>query len=250
MLYLIGLGLCDEKDLSLHAVDAIKKCDDVFCELYTNKWLGSMDELEKICGKKIHILERLQVESDFLIQEAKKKDVALLIPGDPLTATTHIELILEAKKQKVKTEIIHASSIYTAIAQSGLQLYKFGRSTTLIFPEEKFKPESPYDMIKKNIEAGLHTLVLLDIRYDEEKYMTANQGIEILLELGNEKKDKIINDDMHIIVCCQLGSKNQVIKYGKIKKLIDDDAISNTPAVILIPGQMNFKEIEALEMWK
>jgi diphthine synthase len=246
MLYLIGIGLHDEKDLPLRAIETIKKCDDVFCELYTNKWLGSLDKLSEIVGKKIHVLERLQVESDFLIQEAKKKDVALLIPGDPLTATTHIGLVLEAKKHKIKTEIIHASSVYTAIAQSGLQLYKFGRSTTLVFPEEKFKPESPYDVIKKNQETGLHTLVLLDIRYDEEKYMTANEGLGMLLEAP----DKIIDAETNVVVCCQMGGEGQTIKYGKIKTLIKDKELNIVPAVILIPGQLNFKEIEALGMWK
>ena len=242
MLYLIGLGLNDENDLSLKAIDAIKKCDSVFIELYTNKWLGDIKKLEDIAGKKIIVLERLGVESDFLINEAKKKDVALLIPGDPLTATTHVELLIEAKKKNIPARIIHSSSIYTAIAESGLQLYKFGRVATLVYPEEKFKPESPFGIMKENMKAGLHTLVLLDIKYDEEKYMTANEGLGIIADAG-------IDENMSVVVCCQLGSSNQVIKYGKIKNLVNDDKISKVPAVIIIPGKLHFKEEEMLKLW-
>jgi len=250
MLYLIGIGLSDEYDLSVKAVDAIKSCDDVFCEFYTNKWLGDLRNLEDMTGKKIKVLERLRVESDYLIQEARERNVALLIPGDPLTATTHIELILEARKQKVDTQIIHASSVYTAIAQTGLQLYKFGRTTTLVFPEEKFKPESPYNVIKKNQTMGLHTLVLLDIRYDEEKYMTANEGLALLLDMESEKECKVVSETMDAIVCCQLGGNGQLIKFGKIVDLIAAKRLGKIPAIVIIPGQLNFKELEALEMWK
>lgn len=250
MLYLIGMGLHDEYDLSLKAIDVIKNSDYVFCEFYTNKWLGNLKNLERMVDMKIKVLERVGVESDYIIQEAHDKDVVLLVAGDPLTATTHIELMLEAKKQNVETEIIHSSSIYTAIAQTGLQLYKFGRATTLVFPEEKFKPESPYEVIKKNQQMGLHTLVLLDIRYDEEKYMTANQGFVFLLDIEAEKMEKVIGESMDAVVCCQLGGDGQVIRFGKIKTLMNDKELEKVPAVILIPGQLNFKELEALEMWK
>lgn len=242
MLYLIGLGLNDENDLTLKAVNTMKKCDSVFIELYTNKWLGDIKKLEEIAGKEIKAMERIGVESSFLVNEAKKKDVALLIPGDPLTATTHMELVIEAKKKNISVEIVHSSSIYTAIAESGLQLYKFGRSTTLVYPEERFKPESPFNIIKENMKAGLHTLVLLDIKQDEEKYMTANEGIDILIE------NNVVSEDTIAIACCQLGSASHKIKCGKIKNLVEDKSISGVPASIIIPGKLHFKEEEALDL--
>lgn len=249
MLYLIGMGLNDENDIPLKAIEAMKKCDDVFCEFYTNKWFGNMKKLESIVGKSVKILERLDVESDFIINEAKKKDVALLIPGDPLTATTHFEFIIEAKKHNIKVCIIHASSIYTAVAETGLQLYKFGRATTLVCPEEKFRPDSPYDIIEKNISVGLHTLVLLDIKYEIEKYMTPNEGLDILLDMESRKGKCIINGEHKVFVCCRLGGES-VIKYGNISHLINDKSVNETPAVIIIPGEMNFKEEEAAKMFE
>lgn len=241
MLYLIGLGL-SEGDVSLKAFEAMKKCDILYCELYTSQWMGDIDRLSKSIGKKIEIIPREDVESDFLVNEAKKKDAALLTVGDPLTATTHMQLIMDARKAGVQTEIIHAASIYTAVAESGLQLYKFGRATTLAMPQKNFFPESPYDVITDNQKAGLHTLVLLDIP------MTARKGIELLMEFEKRKKRGAIKGN--IVVCCLLGGKDGTIKYGPADALFDDKDLDVTPAVLLIPGKLHFTEEEALELWK
>lgn len=249
MLYLIGLGLNDENDIPLKAIEPMKKCDALFIEFYTNKWFGNIERLENMTGKKIKMLERLEVESDYVIQEAKEKDVALLIPGDPLSATTHFELIIEAKKNKVDVNVIHASSVYTAVAETGLQLYKFGRATTLVFPEQRFAPQSPYDVIESNLKMGLHTLVLLDVKHDMEKYMTVNEGLDILLDIESQKEKDIIKGTNKVFACCRLGSESQLIKYGKISNLLNDKDMQVTPAVIVIPGQMNFKEEEAAELF-
>ena len=241
MLYLIGLGLWDEGDISLRAVDALKKCEEVYLETYTNKWLGNIARLEEIIGKEVKVLKRIQVESDMLTDVAKETDVALLIAGDPLVATTHIQLMLDAKSKSVDVQVVHSSSIYTAVAETGLQLYKFGRATTLAFIEKSFKPSSPYEMIMENRKMGLHTLVLLDVKEDN-RYMTIADGIEVLTELGLDKESKII-------ACCQMGG-NQKIKYGAMKELAKDALLNETPAVIIIPGRLHFKEEEALRMYE
>lgn len=248
MLYLIGMGLSSEEDISLKAIDRLKKCDSVYCELYTNKWIGDLKNLSKICKNKIKVLERIEVESDFLIKEAKTKKIALLVPGDPLTATTHVELLIEAKKQKIKTEIVHASSVFTAISESGLQSYKFGRTTTLVFQQEKFKPTSPYDVIAKNKESGLHSIVLLDIHAEDDKYMTPREGLSILIDIENEKRLNVIKKDTKVVVLCALGSEEQLIKYNTIENLLKDKKIDKTPSVLLVPGEINFKEEEALRI--
>jgi len=244
MLFLIGLGL-SEGDISIKAINAIKKCDAVYAEFYTNKFLGDLKNIEKITGKKIEILSREKTESDFIINEAKKKSIALLIAGDPLTATTHTELLFEAKKQKIKTEIIHAPSIFTAVAESGLQLYKFGRTVTLAFPEKGFEPESPYEMIFENKKSGLHTLLLLDTK-NGEKFMTIKEGLQILLNIESKLNKKVIDEKTKVIACCALGSREQIIKYDSVKDLLKKD-MKETPATILIPGKLNFKEEEFLE---
>lgn len=239
MLYLIGLGLWDENDLSLRAIDILKKCEDVYVEFYTNKWLGNIRRLGEIIGKEVKVLKRIQVESDMLTDVAKETDVALLVPGDPLVATTHVQLMIDAKSKGVDVKVVHASSIYTAVAETGLQLYKFGRATTLAFIEKSFKPSSPYEMIMENRKAGLHTLVLLDVKEDG-RYMTIADGIDVLEQLGLQ--------DIKIVACCQLGSGNQIMRYGAMHEL-RNASLSETPAVIIIPGRLHFKEEETLRMY-
>src|SRR3989338_6665251 len=152
--------------------------------------MGSLKALERKIKKKILVLSRQEVESDFVTEHARKKDIALLISGDPMTATTHFQLIFDAKKSGIPYEIIHAPSIYTSIADTGLQLYKFGRTTTLVYPEKNFSPSSPYEVIEMNRKLGLHTLVLLDIK--EDRQMSVKEGIEILMKMENGKKEKIL----------------------------------------------------------
>lgn len=36
MLYIIGLGLGDEKDITLKGLEAVKKCSQVYMEAYTS----------------------------------------------------------------------------------------------------------------------------------------------------------------------------------------------------------------------
>jgi diphthine synthase len=247
MLYLIGLGLVEE-DVTLKGMEKMKQSDEIYCELYTNKWMGDLKRLEERVGKKILILSRQETEGNFIIERAKAKNIALLISGDPLTATTHFELVFEAKKENIKCEVVHAPSIYTSIAETGLQLYKFGRATTLVHPQKNYSPKSPYDIICKNKEMGLHTLVLLDIQ--DDNLMTAKEGLHVLLDLEESEKKLVFSNESKAAVCCMLGSPDKVIKYGKILDLLSDESIDKTPAVIIIPGELNFKEEEALEIWK
>jgi len=240
MLYLIGLGLHDEEDLSLKAITAMKKCNSVFCELYTSRWHGDLNKIENIIEKKIEILSREKVESNFFVNESKSKDIALLVPGDPLTATTHIELMIEARNQGIAFQVIHSSSIYTAIAESGLMLYKFGRTTTLAYPEKGYEPKSTYEIIKENKKVGMHTLVLLDIK--ENKNMTIKEGLELL------SKNKAVDNNEKIVACCELGSENQVIRYDSASNLTENKELEKIPAVLIIPGKLNFKEEEALTL--
>ena len=245
MLYLISLGLCDEKDMSLKALETAKKCEALYIELYTTKLETTVEKLSKLIGKKIVLLDRSGMEEDSgkLIKEAKTKNVAVFVGGDALSATTHSSLILDAKKAGVKTKIIHGSSVFTAVAESGLHLYKFGAATTLVFPEKNYSPTSCYETILKNKNIGLHTLVLLDVK--PPKYMSVKEGLEVLLEIEKEKKQKLISENTFFAAASNLGSEEQKIKYGKLKDLLKEKF--GTPAVLVLPGDLHFLEEEYLE---
>jgi len=248
MLTLIGLGLHDEKDLTLRGIDAAKAAKKVYAEFYTSYWHGNLKKMEKIVGKKIFVLSRkdLEEEAKKIIEEAKNKKIVLLVQGDPLVATTHITLIQEARKRKVKVKIIHNASIVSAIGETGLHLYKFGPTVTIPFPEKtKGKlPESLYEVIRENKKRGLHTLCLLDVVAEDKKYMTVQEGLNTLLELENKRKEDVLSEDTEVVVFSDAGGKNSSVVFDKVKNLLKRSF--EKPAVIIVPGILHFTEREFL----
>lgn len=253
MLSLIGLGLWNGKDLTLKGIDRAKNSDVVYIELYTSKWYGNVKKLEDIISKKIKVLKRkyLEEESDIILKEAEDKNVVLFIPGDPLVATTHISLISDARKKGIDVEIIHNASIYSAIAEVGFHIYSFGATATIPFPEKTGGklPKSVYRTLKMNKMNGLHTLLLLDVIAEKNKYMTPNGGMKIMLETEEKVNDDIFTEDTEIVVFARAGSEKPLIVYGKVKNLLNKD-FGKPPFVIIVPGQMHFTEKEYLEEFR
>ena len=45
MFYVIGLGLCDEKDITIRGLEAVKSCSRVYLEAYTSILMVNKDRL-------------------------------------------------------------------------------------------------------------------------------------------------------------------------------------------------------------
>ena len=248
MLYFIGLGLFDEKDISIKGLEALKSADIVYAEFYTAGLFGTtISAFEELLGRKVEILTREQVEEETIpINNAQDKDVAFLIAGDPLIATTHTDMMMDAKKRGIETMVIHSSSILSAAPGiSGLQAYKFGKVTTVPFPEENYFPHSPYLAIKTNLEYDAHTLVLLDIRAHENRYMTANEGLEYLLRVEKDRNEDVISESSLAVVIARAGSEKPVVRADKIKNLLKED-FGGPLHCLIIPSKMHFMEAEYL----
>jgi diphthine synthase len=244
----IGLGLHDGLDLSGRALEAARSCDAVFAEFYTSVLTGStLEELEKAIQKKIILLDREGVESaEAILEAATKGPACLLVVGDAMAATTHIDLRLRAHRARIPTRIIHGVSVMTAVpGLLGLQHYKFGRTTTLPIPEKGYFPDSPYEMIRENHSRGLHTLVLLDIQSHRKRMMTANEGLRILAELEARKGAGILKDDALVCVVGRAGSEEPRVCAGPLSKMVDAD-FGPPPHSIVIIGKLHFMEAEAL----
>jgi diphthine synthase len=130
---------------------------------------------------------------------------------------------------------------------TGLQVYKFGKTTSIPFPEEKWHPETPYDVIKENKKIGLHTLVLLDLKPKEKRFMTVNDAIKYLLEIEGKRKDKVFTKNTICLGCARLGSEEQFIMYGKASELAKKD-FGGPMHCLIIPGKLHFAEKEAIEI--
>lgn len=228
MLMLIGLGL-ESWEITVKGLRALKNADEVFYEEYTNPISKDyIAELERETALKFKKLDRSALEegSGTLIELSKKKNVALIISGDPLSATTHVSIFIDATKAGVKTEVYHAPSIFTAVADTGLQLYKFGRTVTLSSKGES----STIDYIRKNLEAGMHTLVLLEPGLDP------HMAIETLSKAGFGK----------LVVVARLGMGDCKIAYGNEDSL-EMVEFGPPPHSIVVPGPLHFVEQEVLE---
>lgn len=222
MLYMIGLGL-DNAEITRKGLEALEKVDNAYAEFYTNTANIELDELPG----EIEVLEREEVEQeDKILKSAEEQDTAFLVSGDPLTATTHYDIKHRAEEKGLEVKVIHSPSIFTSIAETGLNVYKFGRTVTL--PREG-KPESIRKYVEKNDSVGLHTLVLLDIDYD------ASKAAEKLLNLGLKDREAVIiqranHDDMEV----SLTSLEEA----------SEDSFGKTPHSIILTGEKSFKEEE------
>ena len=248
-LVFVGLGLNDDEGISVKGLKETESADVVFAESYTSTLSkGSVERLERRTGKKISVLDRGSVEDGSVVLDAcRDKRVVLLVAGDPMTATTHIDLRLRAERQGIRTRVIHGSSILTAVPGIlGLQHYKFGRTTTVPFPEEGYSPTSPYEVVSENISRGLHTLVLLDIDAENSRYMTANEGMHSLLDMERRVGKRIIAPKTLVCVIARAGADDCLARAGQLSELIDEN-FGPTLHTLVVPGKLHFMEEESLE---
>ena len=246
----IGIGLNDEKDISIKGLELVKKADLVYLENYTAKINCNLNYLEQLYGKKIILADRKLVEMDAektILQQAKIKEVAFLIAGDVFSATTHMDLYLRAKKLGIKTRIIHNASVFTAVGVTGLQLYNFGKTVSIPFLNENI--ETPYDSLKSNQINNLHTLFLLDVIEDSNDSLSVHEAIRYLLKVELKRNEKVFTDNTLCIGCTKLGSLDQIIRAGKAKELLQYLFKSGMHCLIVPSKKLHFMEEEALKLY-
>jgi len=250
-LYFIGIGLGDENDISCKGLETIKQCTVVYLENYTSFIETTKEQLEKFYNKKIILADRDLVENkaeQTILKDAQTNNVAFLVIGDPLAATTHTDLFLRAKKLNIEVKLIHNTSVFTAVTETGLQLYKFGPTTSIPFTDKETLPETPYNNIRENLSRGLHTLVLLDLKPTEKKFMNIKTGINYLEFIEIKLKGNVLTADKKIIGCAALGTKNTEIAYGTAEQLKQHN-FTKILQCIIIPGKLHFMEEEFLEQF-
>jgi diphthine synthase len=231
-LLLIGTGIAF--DLTISAMEELKHCDEIYVERYTNLIEDEkIKSLEQKLGKNIKLIGRPETESKFLIERAKTVGtIALLASGDPLTATTHVTILMDAKKAGVETKVIHNSSVYSVAAgRAGLQIYRFGKTATLVNPRDNYKPTSSLQIVRDNLQRDLHSLVLLDT---EPHFMEAKTALEMLSEFENA------------VVLSRLGENDEKVLIGKVSELAKRTDLGKPPFCVIIPAKLHVVEEEYL----
>ena len=239
-LTLVSIGINSHLDMSLKGVEAARNAERVYAEMYTMKMDTTLGELEELAGQQVIPLPRggMEEQGGELINAAKEMDVAVLVGGDALSATTHISLLLDAKQEGVETEVIHGSSIFTSITDTGLSIYKFGKTVTVPFPE-KGPVDSVLRTLQENHEYGNHTLMLLDLNMAEDRYLGINAAIERLFETEKISRDSLL------VGVARLGSMFPTIKADTAEALARYD-FGDSPHALIAPGKLHFLEEDAL----
>ncbi|XP_058796780.1 diphthine methyl ester synthase [Phymastichus coffea] len=257
MFYIIGLGLGNAKDVTVKGLEIIKRSKSVYLESYTSILPVGKEELEELYGRSIIVADREIVEgsTDEILENARNDDIAILIVGDPFTATTHIDLALRAKEKNIEVEIVHNASIMNAVGCCGLQLYSFGETISIPSWTEKWQPDSYYERIIYNYNRGLHTLCLLDIRVKEPtieslvlkkkvymppKFMSVAEAASQLLKIIEQKNkikkgSAVISAENYVVGLARVGSDSQKITVCTLTEMEKTD-LGPPLHTLIIPG--------------
>lgn len=245
MLFVIGTGLCDASDMTIRGMDAVRRARTIYLEGYTSLLQCSIAEFSSALGKEITVLSREDVEQriEQILEEARATDIALLVIGDPFGATTHADLVLRARALGVPITIIHNTSIMNAVGELGLELYRYGKTVSIPYWQKGFEPTSFLEGIADNLARGLHTLCLLDIKADEERFMTVQEGLALLRKA--DVQGSVVSDDLLVVGVARLGTPTQLIVPGRLT-LVEQLEFGAPPHCIVIPGRLHPIEAEML----
>ena len=256
MLTFIGLGLYDERSITVEGREALRASDRVFAEFYTSRLVGaSVADLEAHHGVDIEVRDRAGVERDPdpILDAAAESDVAFLTAGDTMISTTHVDLRVRAAERGIDTRVIHGVTAQSAASSlTGLQNYRFGRAVTLPFPYAHGAdglPSSVTDGIEANRERGLHTLVYFDIKVagsspagpdvgEADEFMTADEAADMLAAEWDP--------DALGVVVARAGGPDPVVAADALSALADRE-FGDPLHMLVVPGTLHHLESEALE---
>jgi diphthine synthase len=251
-LWFVGLGLGDERGLSRRALEVLARCDPVFAEEYTAVAPpGTLERLAEEIGRTVRRLDRPLLESEVPILEALSghAHVALLVVGDPFAATTHVALRLAAERAGHRWQYVPNASILTAAAGFlGLMHYRFGRTVSLPFPAPGFEPRSPLEQISGNLERNLHTLVLLDLKPAEGRFLKASEALTLLRE--RDPGGSVVSDPTPVAVAARVGQEDAAGWFGPLGALRSVDFGPPMHVVVVPARELHFEEAAALERFR
>ncbi len=261
-LWLIGIGPGDLGHMTERAKSIARGCSKRYLEGYTAVLPKDQEDLlEDEVGPWERLMRPSVEDPGSLLEEARKEAVALLVVGDPMQATTHIDLEARCMEEDVGFEVVPGMSATSlAVSLSGLQSYKFGRQVTLPYPYGDYLATSPLEMIWSNRSNGLHTLVLLDLDptgmgFDLPTPMSPTQAVSILERMAQRvsEEDSGLEMEWDIrewdgILLSDVGTSKQVVSSGTLDELsIIEGGYVHT---LIIPSNMSDNEMDAFRRRK
>ncbi len=247
MIYLMGLGLRGVDSVTLLEDRIISSCHRIYFEIYTSiSPEKTIHQLEERYGKEVIPTSRDDLEnSSAILEQARSLDVCLLVTGDPLYATTHNQIRLDAARSGIRIETIENSSAISVIpGRVGLFPYRMGPPVSLPFISEKFRPRSVLEKIGRNLASELHTLLLFDLAPGRTMYPW--EAASILLDLEKHHGTGIIGINSEVIVAANVSQQGETLLVGKLGD-ISQWKKELSPSSMIITAQLSHKEKEFVE---
>ena len=257
----------DEKDITVRGLEAVRACDEVWLESYTSILGVDVAALEAFYGRAVRVATRDTVESecDQIVGSCATKDVALLVVGDSLCATTHTDVALRAKAAGARVEVILNASVMGAVGKCGLQLYAYGQTVSVPFFDGPWRPTSWYEKSAHSVSGNPHTLCLLDIKLKEPDYdalaktgrtvylpprfMTVNQCCDQLLEAEDQHKGGCCAGTVMAVGMARLGRPDELIVAATLDELRTVDFGGPLHCLVLCAPEIHDLEREYLALF-
>ena len=278
-LLLVGMGMGRLEGMTTEAIHAATQADHRRYEAYTALWpVDELARLEATVGPVQRVMRPEVEEPEELFALAKDSLVALLVVGDPLQATTHVDLELRAREVGIECRVFHGISITSVVTGAvGLSNYKFGRQTTLTYPYGDWIATSPMEVLAANWEQNLHTLALLDLDptglgTGDQRPMRpedAVQSMRLMWEKLQETVDEPLSedyvrlafrqmatklylqqnfDDIPVVLCADMGTPEQAIVTTTLGALGDEKG--GRLNCLVFPAGTGEVEEKAVLRWK
>ncbi|TFK45069.1 tetrapyrrole methylase [Crucibulum laeve] len=183
------------------------------------------------------------------------------------SATTHTDIILRARALGIPTRVVHNASILNAVGASGLQLYNFGQSVSLVFFTDTWRPDSFYDRVKENADLGMHTLILLDIKvkeqseenlargrkiYEPPRYMSIPLAVSQLISTESVRRSGILDPTTTLAIALSRvgGGSEEHIVAGTLQELMEaPEEVYGEPlhSLVLVGKRLHHLEVDYAE---
>ncbi|MGC9071561.1 MAG: SAM-dependent methyltransferase [Acidilobus sp.] len=247
MLTIVGAGL-GPGSLTPQVRKAVEEANVLIIDSYTSPFSSWIIDAVKSLGKQAMVASResLEDKSSSIISMASSFNVAVIVPGDPMVATTHASLLVEAKLKGIKVKIIPGiSGPCASMSTSGLQFYRFGRKMTIPGPWRGVGATSTAYWLLGNMCLDLHTLLLLDVSPDGGQLPPA-EGVKAL----KDQLDELVGDEWKgfrnlLVLAISVSDDDVKVSYSSIS---DPELLAPlTPSTLIVPSRLHPVEREFLE---
>jgi len=247
VLIIAGGGVSPPETITLAGMADLKGCNRILIDTYTAPWdKDALKRTSSILPTAVQGDRTMLEDVEGIIKESRTGSLGILTYGDPFIATTHQSIRDACIRHDVKV-IVHYSSSFlnVLLGELGLHVYKIGFvGTVMRSPPEALYPI--YAGVKRAYIAGKHSILLMGYDVNEDRSITPNQALEMLMDLDLSYGEHMFTPDLPAIVSSRLGRPTQEILVDTISRLSKRE-FGEPPYSVVIPSRLHFTELDILK---